>query len=1053
MQVPSHQCGWPEEFRLSLSPDGKQLAYASGISSGDDESNIIRIYTIPVKGGKPKELTGPWTQEPAYSPDGTKIAYIKKYPEKGVWVIPSAGGIPVQVSNLSGRGPIWSQDGKMIAFHVRSIGGNPKEIWIVPVTEKGSPSAAPKKIDLPLDAFHAVAGWTPDNKIGLQLMNPFYETIYTVPSSGGIATQVTPQGYTSYPKWSPDGGKIFFRWDGGMIASIPSGGGTIDTISIQSEFGIYTALPGSGNDISLDGKTIVFSGTKHFYEDPEKSWEVDIFTIPVEGGKPKQLTSGDLQDRFPCWSPDGNSIAFIRSQVNDNKPTFHIYLVSKEGEHLRKITDESDKVYWAPIDWAPDGKSIAYFSDDNKIKSIPYNGGESRIITEVSEVDRHFELAWSPDGEQLAYTDKGKIWVIHKEGGMPTEVKTTVNAQATMLGWSPDCKKIAFTAEAGGEHELWMMEDFLPLDKLATKEMPVKNSGPKEMTIRKVWDGSDVNSDGEPSPDGKYLSFTEYKTSGDLAIREIMTGTKRRLTREGDWSNIEFAGSSIWSPDGKKLAYAWSIGNGNELRITGLDGSEPRTLYKNKEVNCIPEDWTPDGKNILATFVRNNKIYQIGLISVADGSVRILKILDRPHFPHASVSPGGHTIVYDLPPKEDSAKRDIFLISIDGKRENTLVDHSADDRLLDWTPDGKSILFVSDRTGTYDMWRIRVADGNPKGDPELIKKDIGQIRPMGFTQQGSFYYSSETNMMDVFTAMLDLEKGAILSPPKEITQRFIGSNYTPDWSPDGEYLAYISMRKTEQSGPNTCVLCIRSEQTGEVRELYPQIKGSWILRWSPDGRSIFIAAGPKKGRQGLYMIDLQHGDITPVAQSEPGSIIKDFTFSLNGKSVFYVYYQWRKKIVSILRHDLETGQEKEVYRKDTPPDIGGVLVSPDGQYLSFGTFESENNHVINIIPIAGGEPRDLLRMKSKYPGQSAQYAWTPNGKEIFFVKQVSSMNKKAWELWRIPVQGGESQKIGLSKKRILLPRFHPDGKRITFMTFKSISEIWVMENFLPEGKE
>ena len=126
----------------------------------------------------------------------------------------------------------------------------------------------------------------------------------------------------------------------------------------------------------------------------------------------------------------------------------------------------------------------------------------------------------------------------------------------------------------------------------------------------------------------------------------------------------------------------------------------------------------------------------------------------------------------------------VFLISTDGKLDIPLVNHSADDRLLDWTPDGENILFISNRTGTYDMWSNRVADGNPAGDPELIKKDIGQIDPMGFTQQGSFYYSSWTNMMDVFEAKLDLGKGTILSPPKEITQRFIGSNITPDWSPD-----------------------------------------------------------------------------------------------------------------------------------------------------------------------------------------------------------------------------------------------------------------------------
>ena len=81
----------------------------------------------------------------------------------------------------------------------------------------------------------------------------------------------------------------------------------------------------------------------------------------------------------------------------------------------------------------------------------------------------------------------------------------------------------------------------------------------KAFNIRKVWTGPDVNTDGEISPDGKYLSFTEYKTSGDLAIREIVTGTNQRLTSEADWSDFEIAHSSRWSPDGKILAYAWSI--------------------------------------------------------------------------------------------------------------------------------------------------------------------------------------------------------------------------------------------------------------------------------------------------------------------------------------------------------------------------------------------------------------------------------------------------------------------------------------------------------------
>ena len=426
IDIPDRQCGWPEEFRVSLSPDGKILAYASGKDTGDDESELIRIFSIPVSGGNTRPLTGPWTQEPAFSPDGTKIAYVKYYRRKdgnrysNVWVIPLAGGTPVQVTDMDSgqvRGPVWSPDGKMIAFQRRSEGENPKEIWIVPVSESGNPKASPVKIDLPLVSFHDVAGWTPNNKIGLQLRNENYEIIYTIPTTGGIATQVTPQGWASYPKWSKDGKRIFFRWDGGEIAFVPAAGGEVTTIPIDQEFGISEAVPGGSNDISPDGKKIVFSGAKKIVEDGKKRYEVVICTIPIEGGDPTRLTESPGQDRFPCWSPDG--------------------------------------------------KHITYFCDDNTIRLITVKDGKSQIMTKVAGVNPHFELAWSPTGEKLAYTDKGKIWVVARDGGSPEEVKTGLDksTKATKISWSPDGKKIAFTGYTGGEHELWFMENFLPLVK------------------------------------------------------------------------------------------------------------------------------------------------------------------------------------------------------------------------------------------------------------------------------------------------------------------------------------------------------------------------------------------------------------------------------------------------------------------------------------------------------------------------------------------------------------------------------------------------------------
>ena len=474
--VKPYRTGSPYNARLSLSPDGTVLAFSSRyIEKSEAEppevpgglSAAVRgffIYTIPVAGGKVKRLTDSASTQPAFSPDGKKIAFVKYYTsEKGelranLWVVPAAGGTPIQVNDSDlGRvkGPIWSPDGKMIAFTTKTASER-KEVFIVPVSETGKALASPTKIELPLITYNILAGWTPDNKVGVFLQNPEHRAIYTVAASGGNATQVTPQGYTFHPRWSPDGERIYFRWNGGDIASVPSEGGeiSIGPLDADSKIYDYEVLPGGGNAVSPDGKKIVFSGAKRVFRDNKRDWEVDIYTIPIEGGEPKKLTISPGQDRFPCWSPDGKSIAFMRHM--------NICIVSTEGGEVRQLTSESHRVLRSDIAWSPDGKSIAYFSEDKAIKVIPVQGGESRVVVKVEEVSGHSELAWSPDGSKLVYSSKGSIWVVSLDVGEPEEIRTGLDAKATHLSWSPDGKKIAFTASKGGDAELWLMENFLP---------------------------------------------------------------------------------------------------------------------------------------------------------------------------------------------------------------------------------------------------------------------------------------------------------------------------------------------------------------------------------------------------------------------------------------------------------------------------------------------------------------------------------------------------------------------------------------------------------------
>jgi len=117
--------------------------------------------------------------------------------------------------------------------------------------------------------------------------------------------------------------------------------------------------------------------------------------------------------------------------------------------------------------------------------------------------------------------------------------------------------------------------------------------------------------------------------------------------------------------------------------------------------------------------------------------------------------------------------------AIKGGQEATIVDHPANDAFPIWTPDGKQIIFLSDRSGSWGIWMMPVANGRAAGAPQLVKKDAAGIDPLGFTRSGAYWYSLNTGSIDVYTASLDADTGKLLSPPVKTTRRFEGANSSP----------------------------------------------------------------------------------------------------------------------------------------------------------------------------------------------------------------------------------------------------------------------------------
>ncbi len=610
--------------------------------------------------------------------------------------------------------------------------------------------------------------------------------------------------------------------------------------------------------------------------------------------------------------------------------------------------------------------------------------------------------------------------------------------------------------------------------------IPSKAEKP-EFTIKKIWTGPEADGLGKISPDGRFIAFTDW-TTGDLAVLDLTTGKKNRLTNKGNWmKSQEFALFLAWSPDGKQIAYNWwGATSYIDMRVIDASGSKPPRIVHNMK---NPESggafiigWTPDGKSVVTAFAEESGLQgRLSLVSIENGSERIIKDMDATSLVYNQVisidiSPDGRWIAYSYPANDKNASnRDIYLISINGKQNYPLIEHPACDLVIGWLPDGKTMLFKSDREGTDDVWAISVKDGKPDGSPVLIKEEIGTITPQGFDQDGSLYYITSPSRENVYTAEWDPRSGEILRKPDSPIKHLGQRTYSPSYSPDGKSLAYVSVRGGNPISKEQHVICIRSLDSGDEREFQTEYKPWGRLRWSPDSHSILAYAREGEDQNAhsqLCLIDTSSGETKIVYRCEMDEQKQwvDFVdFSQDGKSFYYLHCDDINKISRLLIRDLKSGNEKEVYR---PLDSNNFrfrcALSPDGKHFVLQFRLKNNNMAMHILPASGGEMRELYSSeisKAVTRGFTPVLTWSKDGRYILFSNVMQDQQNTVvptYQLMRIPVDGGEPQALDLkmaSMKRLCI---HPDGKALAFSSFGTSMKqpiLWKMENFLPKEKK
>ena len=431
--------------------------------------------------------------------------------------------------------------------------------------------------------------------------------------------------------------------------------------------------------------------------------------------------------------------------------------------------------------------------------------------------------------------------------------------------------------------------------KLASLAGAASEVGSSTLTVRRVWSGADVT--GKVSSDGRFVSFTDWET-GNLAIHDLATGQDRLLTNNVNLNRLDFfAEYSVPSPDSKSIAYVWFNDSSSDLCVVGLDGSKPLILHAAGDgvLNHFPLEWSPDSRHLLTEFVKTDGTRDMMLVAVADGSTKLLKTMGKELSPGGVFSPDGQYIAW-------STTEGISLFQLQSGTESPLIPDRSKHSVLGWAPDGKHILFSSERSGSVDAWLIAVAGGKAQGEPIFVKKNWGSW-PMGFTRSGAFYYAVNNNVWGVRIAEFDLAGGKVVASPQSAFRHV--NMRTPDWSPDGRLLAGVA-----SSEPSQAVI-IRSMDTGEERELRV---GEWTIvwggiRWTPDGKSVVLPASEAGKGDNLIRIDIQTGQVTSLMPLPALSGVPRFEFSRDGHIIFI------PSGGGLMSHDLRSGQELVVIEK------------------------------------------------------------------------------------------------------------------------------------------
>jgi Tol biopolymer transport system component/DNA-binding winged helix-turn-helix (wHTH) protein len=467
------------------------------------------------------------------------------------------------------------------------------------------------------------------------------------------------------------------------------------------------------------------------------------------------------------------------------------------------------------------------------------------------------------------------------------------------------------------------------------------------------------------SPDGRLVAYAwkgGTKDSVNIYVQQVDGGTPLRLTKV-----VGREGSPQWSPDGRYIAFfrgSLEPGKTGIYLIPALGGPE-RLLYAAAPGRI---DWSPDGRYLLfcARQFDPGPVW-IGILTI--DSLEVRRLTAPPPVTYgdgdASFSPDGQRVAFI---RHTDNTGEIFVVpAVGGDPRQVTFDNRRMDTVV-WTPDGRELVFSSNRAGSYSLWRISPEGGTPV-HVEGIGLDARQ--PSIARAGGRLVYSQQSIDTNIWRIPTHADAGSRL--------KLIGStrrDENPRLSPDGQKIVFESNR----SGSRELWM---SDSDGSNQAQLSYFGGPITTngRWSPDGRQLAFDSRPD-GHAQIFLISVNGGPVHRLTNEPYDSLAP--SWSRDGRWIYFGSN--RSGLWQIWKMPAAGGAPIQVtsnggYEAIEAVDGQSIFYNKQG-FLTVGLFQ---------LSLAGGTETRVLDL----PQLESFSDWTVTAEGIYYINRYDLHLKMA----------------------------------------------------------